>query len=314
MVRQKELINAFFDQVEEQALERALATIISCQGNILFTGVGKSGLAAELLATMFTSIGTKAFYLSPLNALHGDLGMISSPDLVVMLSKSGNTDELFQLGTLLNERGITMMGWFCQQGGKLEKICKTVIFLPLQNELCPYDLSPTTSTILQLTFGNTLAVALMEKKNFTLEKYKENHPSGTIGKKMTLKVQDVMLKENDIPVCFAKQTVQEILVELSDKRCGCILVLDEQNNLEGIFTDGDLRRAIKQDQEKAFSNSIGCYMTKKYLFTDPETQLVQALHLMQEKSQKKVAALPVIKEDKLVGLVRLHDIVALGLN
>jgi len=250
-----------------------------------------------------------------MNALHGDLGMISNPDLVIFLSKSGNTEELYQLAILLKERKIPTMGWFCQNNGKLVKLCDTVIYLPLEKELCTYDLSPTTSTIIQLIFGNTLAVDLMEKKNFSLEKYYLNHPSGNIGKKISLKVQDVMIKSPMIPICSLQQPIQEILVELSDKRCGCILVFDEDKKLQGIFTDGDLRRAIKQDKEKVFTNPVQRYMTRSFLSISPTATLQDAIATMQNKiDQKQVGALPVMQEETLLGLIRLHDIVALGLN
>lgn len=315
MLRQKTLINQFFDSVDPSMMDLALEAILKCKGNVLFTGVGKSGLAAELLAMMLTSVGTKAFYLSPMNALHGDLGMISEVDLVIMLSKSGNTEELYQLGLLLQERSISIMGWFCQTKGKLSKICTSLIHLPLDKELCPFDLSPTTSTIVQLAFGNTVAVALMEKKEFSKEEYQLNHPSGTIGKKIRLKVQDIMLQNADIPKCHVKQSIQDILVELSDKRCGCILVLDDEKNLKGIFTDGDLRRAIKQDQQKVFATNVEHYMTQEFLSISPDRTLMEALKIMQDDmSLKKISALPVTSDNQLIGLIRLHDIISLGLN
>ncbi|NBO24057.1 MAG: KpsF/GutQ family sugar-phosphate isomerase [Chlamydiae bacterium] len=315
MARQQVLINQFFSSLDPSALEMASLAILKCEGTIFFTGVGKSGYSAELLATLFASIGIKAFYLSPMNALHGDIGILSDKDLVIFLSKSGNTQELIQLVFLIKERNIASMGWFCQKGGRLSQFCQTTIYLPLEKELCPFDLSPTTSTILQLIFGNTLTVDLMEKKQFSKEIYEKNHPSGVIGQKMKLKVEDIMLNFDYLPICHEQDPVQDILVELSDKKCGCILVLDENQQLLGVFTDGDLRRAIKQDQDKVFINPVRKYMTEQYISIHPKETLVEAINRMQKKfPEKKISALPVIQEDKLLGLVRLQDIVSLGIN
>lgn len=313
--RQKELIDRFFCDLDPKAFDEAIQFFLDCKGKIFFTGVGKSGVVAENLAQIMTSLGTKALFLSPMNALHGDLGMIDHEDKVVMISKSGNTEELFSLALLLKERKIPMMGLFCNAQGKLHAFCQKVAILPIESELCPYDLSPTTSSVVQMIFGNTLAVALMEKKNFSINDYLLNHPSGTIGKKISLKVQDVMLQENFIPICYQDQNIQEILVELSDKRCGCLLVLDENKAIQGVFTDGDLRRAIKKQKEQVFTKPVKEFMTCNFLAIKPEATLIEALKIMQNiKENKQVGALPVIDGDQLVGIIRIHDILALGLN
>lgn len=315
LIKQKDLINSFFDRLDPQMMDLVIERFMNVKGNIIFTGIGKSGIAAELIAMMMTSIGTKAFYLSPANAIHGDLGMIADDDLVVFLSKSGNTEELYQLSLLLKARKVQLMGWFCHTNGRLSKICDFVVNLPLEKELCPYDLSPTTSSIVQIIFGNTLAVALMEGKNFSLEHYLLNHPSGMIANKIRLKVSDIMLQNTSLPICFSDQEIKEVLVELSDKRCGCLLVLNEEKQLKGIFTDGDLRRAISKDAEKVFNHRVDLYATQKYISTHPEASIVEALKIMQEHDQaKKVNVLPVLENEKLVGLIRLHDIIGLGFN
>jgi len=313
MLQQKNILDYFFSNIDSNILDDVAEKIFKCSGNILLTGVGKSGHTAELIAVMLTSVGTKAFFISPMNALHGDLGIISSQDLVILLSKSGNTQELKNLALILKEQKIKTMGWFCSKDGFLNKLCDETVFLPLQKELCPYDLAPTTSTILQLIFGNTLAVTLMEKKNFSLESYKKNHPSGTIGKKISCNVEDLMVTEKNLPLCFIDNKVQEILVELSDKRCGCILVLDKEKKLKGVFTDGDLRRAIEKDKEKVFSSPISKYMSQEFLSITPKVSIISALEMMQKGDQrKKVQALPVLENDQLLGLIRIHDIVSLS--
>ena len=313
MQQQKNILDYFFSNIDPNILDDVTEKILNCSGNILLTGVGKSGHTAELIATMLTSVGTKAFFISPVNALHGDLGIISPNDLVILLSKSGNTQELKNLALILKEQKIQTMGWFCSKDGYLNKLCDETILLPLQKELCPYDLAPTTSTILQLIFGNTLAVTLMEKKKFSLESYRKNHPSGTIGKKISCNVETLMITKKNLPLCSTYNTVQEILVELSDKRCGCILVLDEEKKLKGVFTDGDLRRAIEKDKEKVFSTPIENYMTKEFLSIQPNLSIIAALEVMQKGDQrKKIQALPVLENDQLIGLIRIHDILSLS--
>jgi arabinose-5-phosphate isomerase len=311
---QKKLIDGFFNGVSQSLVEEVVTAFLACQGSLVFTGVGKSGLVAQQIALTMTSLGTRAFYLSPLNAMHGDIAMVGPNDLVVIISKSGNTDELVDLLITLKSRKIATMGWFCSLNSRLAQFCDQIVLLPLEKELCPFDLSPTTSTIIQLIFGNTIAVGLMKLKSFSIDQYALNHPRGVIGKKLLLRVHDVMLKHPQLPVCRSDETLQDVLVELSDKKCGCLLITNERNELEGIFTDGDLRRVIMKQGQHAFLKKISELMSTDFLSIDKEATATEALAIMEKKNPtKKVMMLPVLEERKLLGLIRLHDIVSIGL-
>lgn len=313
--KQRSLLEGFFERLEENTMKQVFDIFFHCEGTLIFTGVGKSGFVAEQVAHTMTSLGTRAFYLSPVNAMHGDLGFISSKDLVIVLSKSGGTEELYELLLTLKNRQIATMGWFCQTQSKLSSFCDYVVTLPIEKELCLFDLSPTTSTIVQLIFGNTLAVSLMEAKGFSLDQYALNHPRGIIGKKILLKVKDIMLKGPQLPICRADETLQEVLVELSNKRCGCLLIVGQNRELEGIFTDGDLRRVILKHGQQAFAERIEQFMSKNYLSIHPDATAVEALNIMEKQGHnKRVMMLPVLEDKKLLGLICLHDIIAHGLS
>ncbi len=307
----RELLEDFFQRFDEAEFERCLQIFSQVSGQIYFTGIGKSGLVAKQLAVLYTSLGTKAFYLSPQDAFHGDLGYISRGDLVFIMSKSGQTEELEELALCIKQKGAQLVAIVCKEKTKLHALCDHVVYLPLKKELCPFDLSPTTSTIIQLIFGNTLAVLLMQRKGFSLDSYLLNHPSGAIGKKIGLKIDDVMIKGFALPVCRGKDSIQSILVELSKKKCGSILVLNEVGSLEGIFTDGDLRRALEKKADALFSLPIELFMTRFPVVVQSGSSARSALECMEKK---KISVLPVLDQDQVVGLVRLNDLIAVGIN
>ena len=241
--KQRIYTNHFFESLHLEPIEQLVQLLLNCSGTLFFTGVGKSGLVAKKIALTMVSTGTRACYLSPIDAVHGDLGMVSSQDTFMIFSKSGESEELIHLVPAIRNKGATLIGVMCRAKSRLAAICHQTIILPFQHELCPFDMAPTMSTTSQLLFGDLLTVALMRHKNFGLDQYALNHPSGRIGKRMILKVKDLMLKGERIPVCGPEDRLGDILVELSNKRCGCILIVDQEDKLLGIFTDGDLRRS-----------------------------------------------------------------------
>jgi arabinose-5-phosphate isomerase len=187
-----------------------------------------------------------------------------------------------------------------------------VIYLPIEREICPFDLAPTTSTAIQLIFGDVIAVALMQAKKFSIDQYAMNHPAGGIGKMIAERVEDIMSKGDELPFCAKDQLLKEVLVELSQKRCGCLLVVDQDGNLEGIFTDGDLRRALEEMGEAVLSFPMEQLQTKEWLFATKEMLVLDALKLME--GERKVMMLPVLDGSKVVGLVHLHHILSKGVN
>lgn len=312
--KQRSYLDYFFQSIDLQAIERLVELLLKCRGVLFFSGVGKSGLVAKKIAFTMVSTGTRAFYLSPTDAVHGDLGMVSSEDAFIMLSKSGETDELIDLVPAIRNKGATLIGIVCQSHSRLSMACDTTVILPFQHELCPFDMAPTMSTASQLLLGDLIAIALMRHKNFSLSDYALNHPSGQIGKRITLKVKDVMLRGEKIPFCKPLHRLGEVLVELSNKRCGCILVVDDHLKLLGIFTDGDLRRTL----QKRGGDVLGAYMheimTVSPRSIGPDILAWEAMKEMEVNSQKRIMVLPVVDASRSVlGLLHMHDLVQSGL-
>ncbi len=309
---QRSYILEFFDRVDLQRAETVINKIYGCKGTLFFTGVGKSGIIAEKLVMTLLSTGTKAMFLPPTNVLHGDLGIVTKHDLVIMLSKSGETKELIQIIPYLKQKEVETISWVSSANTSLDRLCDFSLELFVRRELCPFDLAPTTSTAIQLIFGDIVAVALMRKKSFSLDDYAKNHPAGGIGQKV-LKVRDVMLSGDCLPVCNVQDTLKKALVELSEKKCGCLIVTDDKKQIQGIFTDGDLRRSLQSNSSHVLEDKMEQLMTKAFLSIGPEYLVQDAAKLMQKNCKKWVAMLPVIESSKLVGLIRMHDILQVKL-
>lgn len=307
-------LNYFFDQIDLKKAEQIFDLFLKCEGTLIFTGIGKSGIIAEKLTTTMISTGTKALYLPPMNALHGDIGIVTQKDLLICISKSGESEELLNLLPFVRHRGAITIAWVSNQLSRLLKLCDIGICLPFKKELCPFGLAPTTSTSIQMIFGDVLSVALMKAKNFSLDEYALNHPAGSIGKKITLRVHDLMLKEGKLPVCQGKDRLSDVLFELTNKRCGCLLIVNQKNQLEGIFTDGDLRRAIQKDPSNVLKKPIRDLMTKDFFSIDQNLLAWEALGLMQQNPKRRVMVLPVLKRRELIGLLHMHDIIEAGIH
>lgn len=308
---QHRLVDHFFNQIDESAVEQLMEVLVSCQGTIFWTGVGKSGMIAKTIAATLVSTGSPALYLSPTDALHGDLGIATERDVCVLMSRSGESDELVTVLPYLKAKGAFLIALVCKRGSRLEKGCDLTIELPMEKELCPFNLAPVTSTVLQLAFGNVIATALMESKQVSLDEYAANHPAGSIGKQITLKVKDLMLIGDELPTCAKTDTLFDVLMEFSEKKCGCIMIVNEKMELEGIFTDGDLRRTLQARGADLLSVRIGEVMTCSAKSTSADHLAIDAMREMERG--KPVTVLPVLEENRLVGLVRMHDIVQSGI-
>lgn len=307
-------INYFFENINTTQFEAVLHFCSSCKGLIVCTGVGKSGIIAEKIAATLASTGTKALYLPTLNFLHGDIGILSEGDIVLMLSKSGEAEELLTLIPFIHRKKAKIIGITSHPHSRIAKDSDLSLSLPVKKELCQFDLVPTTSTEVQLIFGDILAVALMKLRNFNLSEYALNHPSGNIGKKMTLKVNDLMIKENNIPACKPHDTLGEVLVELTQKKCGALVILGDDQEFKGIFTDGDLRRALQKYGPTVLEQKIGALMTSTAISVDSEILAWDAMQQMQQNPNKWVMVSPVVENNKVIGLLRMHDIIQAGLT
>lgn len=312
--QEQRYLSYFFEHLDIKAAEQLLDILFHCPGVAIFTGIGKSGLVAKKIAVTMTSTGSRAFYLSPTNAMHGDIGIVTEKDVFIMLSKSGESDELLNLVPFMRNRGIKLISIVSNPNSRLAKACDFFVNLPLQKELCPFDLVPTTSTAIQMIFGDVLAVALMSRKKFSLDEYALNHPAGRIGRRITTKVKDLMISGTGIPKCTPNDKLVDILVELSNKRCGCILIVNEAHIFQGIFTDGDLRRALQHHGPKALEVTMHELMTHSAKFIGPHELAWEAMQVMESDQKHPVTVLPVLEDgNKVVGLIKMHDIVQSGI-
>ena len=311
--KQKKYLNFFFDNLNIEKANEILDLFTSCKNNIIFTGIGKSAIIAKKIAQTMLSTGTKSMYLSAVDALHGDIAIISKDDIFVLLSRSGETKELIDLIFYVKKRKAKVIAIVSNKNSKIAKISDYFIDLPLEKELCPYNLAPTTSTTLQLIFGDILTVALMQKnKKFSINEYALNHPSGAIGMQINLKVEDLMIKGEMLPTCKESDLIKDMLPFLSLKKCGCLLIVDKENRLQGIFTDGDLRRVLQKDNLEFFNKKMKDVMTLSPVLIKKDILAIEAMKLMEEKQQ--ITIMPVVEKEQLVGLIRMHDIIQTGLK
>lgn len=305
--QQKQYIDSFFKYLDLDEVEKVLALCMQCKGLIVLTGVGKSGIIAEKIAMTLISTGSRALYLPAFNFLHGDIGAVGRDDVVLMLSKSGQTKELVELVPQLKKRGSLVIAAISDGESPLSRLADSKVVLPVEKELCPFDLAPTISTAVQLLFGDLLSIALMKEKGFSIEEFAGNHPSGAIGQKVECFVGDLMKSGEDLPICRGEDRLVDVIVELSNKRCGCLLVLSEEERLLGIFTDGDLRRALQLEGALVLEKTMQELMSKDPIVMNPKELAHSAMQKMQEK--KYVMMAPVVEEDRVVGLIRMHDII-----
>ena len=288
------------------AFEDAVKVLAEAPGRVIVSGMGKSGLVARKIAASFASTGRPAHFVHPAEASHGDLGMVQTGDVVLCLSWSGETAELAAIITYTRRYKIPLIAMTASADSTLSREADIRLVLPDALEACPHGLAPTTSTTMQLVLGDALAMALLEAKGFTAQDFGVFHPGGKLGARLVF-VRDVMHKDEQIPRVGFEARMAEAVVEMSQKRVGCVCVLDHDQRLAGIITDGDLRRHMRSDLMDA---PVGDVMTRTPLAIDPDAIAAEALNLI---SEKKILVLPVIDEDRrVVGIVHFQDLLRLG--
>lgn len=312
---QKQSLDYFFEHVEIEQIRLCVERLAKVKGTLFLTGVGKSGFIAQKITASLVSIGIKAHFLSPVDALHGDMGILDATDEVLIFSKSGESEELLNLIPFLRNKNVSITAIVCKEKNRLVLASNFSIYLPLDKELCPYDMIPTTSTELQLLFGDLLVVLLMEYKKTSLQTFAKNHPAGKLGKQLSIRVDDLMLKKKQLPLCHPNNTLMEILKELSEKKCGCILGVDENQILQGIFTDGDLRRALEKHGPNVFDLKMEDLLLKNPRTIEASQLACEAMQLMEADQNRPIMVLPVVDEEgKIQGLIKMHDILQAGLH
>ncbi|MFV0339868.1 MAG: SIS domain-containing protein [Parachlamydiaceae bacterium] len=307
-------LNSFFDRIDKKQVAELLEAIKACKGLVVFSGIGKSGIVAQKIAMTMTSTGTRAIFISPVEAMHGDIGVITQGDLFIALSKSGETDELLQLIPSVRNKGAKIAAVVSNEKSRIALASDIVLKIPVQKELCPFNLAPTISTTSQLILGDILAIALMQQQSFSIDQYALNHPSGSIGKQITVRVEDLMIKDAGLPVAYPHDRIIDVLQVLTEKRAGCLLVIDEEKKLQGIFTDGDLRRALQSHGEKLFQMKLEDLMTAGGRTIGPKALVWEAMKVMEANQKHPIMVLPVVDEARQVlGLLKMHDIIQSGI-
>lgn len=310
--QQQQHLAYYFQHIDPLALGRAVELCANTKGLIVLTGVGKSGIVAEKIAMTLISTGTRALYVPPTNFLHGDIGILSSEDMLMLISRSGETEELLDIIPFAKKKRATLFALVSRSDSRLAQACHASLCLPVERELCPFDLAPTTSTTVQLLFGDLLTVALMRLNKFSLAEYALNHPAGALGKKMTVTVEELMFQGKKIPFSHPDQAIIDGLVELSNKHCGALLVAEENRKLLGLFTDGDLRRVLQEHGPAALQQPIRSFMIHSPRTISRQELASSALRQMQTDPSKYISVLPVVENGIVVGILRLHDIIQSG--
>lgn len=291
-----------------QDFTTACQLILDCTGRIVVTGMGKSGHIGNKIAATLASTGTPAFFVHPGEASHGDMGMITRDDVVISLSNSGETNEVTSLLPLLVRLNVPMIAITGNDDSTLAAAAQAHLNAGVETEACPLNLAPTSSTTCALVIGDALAIALLEARGFTAEDFAFSHPGGSLGRRLLLKVTDIMHSGSDIPAVNENASLSGALLEMTSKGKGLTTVTNQQGELSGIFTDGDLRRAIDQGVD-LHSARIGDLMTADCVTVGPGVLAAQAVKTMEEQA---ISAIVVQTEGKTLGLVTMHDVLKAG--
>ena len=304
------------DQVE--AALQLLEVCASHRAKLVITGVGKSGIVARKIAATFSSIGLMAIYLNPVDALHGDLGVVAPDDLALLLSNSGETEELLQILPHLKRRGTARIALVGRLHSRLAKGCDVVLDGSVDREVCPLNLAPTASTAVAMAIGDALAAVWMERRGISPEDFALNHPAGSLGKQLTLTAADLMVPAARLAPLAAQALLPEVIAHLTADGVGACWVArsDDPAKIHGLITDGDLRRALQSHPAAAWSGLKACdLMTADPITVKASTLAIEAMEQMECNRRKAIGVLPVVDgQQRMQGLLRLHDLVQAGLG
>lgn len=288
----------------------ACQLMLACKGRVVVTGMGKSGHIGGKIAATLASTGTPAFFVHPGEASHGDLGMITTQDVVLALSNSGETSELLTILPIIKRLGVALIAMTGNAASALAKFATVHIDVAVEQEACPLGLAPTSSTTAALVMGDALAVSLLEARGFTRHDFALSHPGGSLGKRLLLLVDDLMHTGQGIPVVLETASMKDALMETTEKKLGMTAVVDHDNKLVGIFTDGDLRRMLEKNLD-IHRTVISEVMTRHCTVIGEQTLAAEAMQIMQEK---KINALLVVDaQQRLVGALNMHDLIKAGI-
>ncbi len=290
---------------------KAVNKIEKCKGRVVLTGMGKSGLIARKIVATLNSTGTAAIYLHPTDALHGDLGMVRKEDIGILISKSGETEEVCNLIPMLKRLGIFLIAMAGVKNSTLAKKCDIFLNIGVKEEACPHDLAPTASTTATLVMGDALAISLLKKRGFSPIDFAYLHPGGSLGKRLSLKIKEIMYTGDKIPSVDVNTSLKDVILEITEKRLGTTCVVDKKNKLVGVITDGDLRRLLEKTMDIKMLKAKDV-MTKNPKVMDGEHLASFAL---QEMENFKITSLIIVdRQNHPIGIIHLHDLINLGLK
>ena len=305
---------AVLEQVEriDEHFKAAVEMIMACPGRTVITGMGKSGIIGRKMAATLASTGTPSFYLHPAEGIHGDLGMVTEGDVVIALSNSGETGEVLHILPSLRRIGAKLIAMVGNPNSTLAKNSDIVLNVGVTREACPLGLAPTSSTTAALAYGDALALALLSKRKFTASQFAVFHPGGSLGRKLLLTVEDIMHSGTENPLVNADISVQDALFVITDKGLGAVSVVDDDNKMLGVLTDGDIRRGLSKGVD-FLKRPVTELMTASPKTITKEKLAAQALHIMESNRPKPITVLPVVDaENHVIGLLHMTDLVRQG--
>ena len=303
--KEADAILAVMERLDTQ-FDRAVDLIDGCEGRLVFTGIGKSGLISKKLASTFSSIGMPALFLHPADSLHGDLGMVQKGDIFFILSNSGETEEIIKVLPWIKRMGIVAIVMTGNIESTVAGYADVILDVKVE-EACPYNMVPTSSTTTTLALGDALAIALMRKRNFRMEDFALLHPGGTLGRSLLLRVEDLMHAGDDLPKVYEDMLMRHVIVEITSKRLGVTGVFDRNDQLLGIITDGDLRRALEKG-DNLLERRARDVMVKNPKGIEKEALAARALQMMEEFSITSLFAFEGGERKYPVGILHIHDL------
>jgi len=307
---ESEAIKDLIKQLDDN-FSQAVELISRCKGRVIVTGMGKSGLIGRKIASTLSSTGTSAFFVHPVEGMHGDMGMVMREDIVLALSYSGETEEMKKILSLIKRLGVKLITFTGNPDSSLAKESDAVLNVKVKKEACPFNLAPTASTTAMLGLGDALAITLLDKKGFKEADFALLHPAGVIGKKLLLRVEDVMRKGGENPLIDADKRVREALFIMTSTRLGAVSVVDKKGKLIGFFTDGDLRRHLQKDKD-LLEKKLSSVMTKKPTTITKRKLATEAVKILQEKRFDNI---PVVDENnRPIGIIDERDLLKEGIT
>lgn len=290
----------------------AVNMILTCSGRVIVTGIGKSGLIGKKIAATLSSTGTPAFFLHPAEGIHGDLGMVTADDIVIALSYSGETIEVVGILPIMRRIGAKIIALTGREKSTLADNADVFLDVGVEKEACPLGLAPTASTTATLAMGDALAVALLSMRQFTPEDFALFHPGGSLGRKLLLTVENVMHSGDDNPIIAAGKSVKEALFIITDKGLGATSVVDSEGRLEGIITDGDIRRGLEKGYD-FLNKPVEALMTKTPRTITKDKLAAQALNIMEKNKPRPITVIPVVDEAfRVIGIIHITDLLRQG--